>query len=157
MVIFRFNPRTHEGCDLVLGLGFLRAQRFNPRTHEGCDRYSTTNSFSIPMFQSTHPRGVRLELAVFIIAAIFSFQSTHPRGVRHQHGKPFLEIRRFNPRTHEGCDFLSEHDSCMSDCFNPRTHEGCDYNTLKSPATGSKFQSTHPRGVRLHILQNTEY
>ena len=33
-----FNPRTREGCDLLLGLGllFLRLD-FNPRTREGCD------------------------------------------------------------------------------------------------------------------------
>ena len=32
-----FNPRTHEGCDIVLTIRTLRLFCFNPRTHEGCD------------------------------------------------------------------------------------------------------------------------
>ncbi len=63
------------------------------------------------------------------------FQSTHPRGVR-------LSSRScFNPRTREGCDcstwlsFVSIHAPArvrdervvlLSQCFNPRTREGCD-------------------------------
>mgnify|MGYP007107675101 CR=1 FL=1 len=54
---------------------------FNPRTREGCDE---DNPFIVEFtqkFQSTHPRGVRLEFEEkgdFIEG----FQSTHPRGVR---------------------------------------------------------------------------
>ena len=34
-------------------------------------------------------------------------------------------------------------------CFNPRTHEGCDFLLLLDIYLLSQFQSTHPRGVRL--------
>ena len=35
--------------------------------------------------------------------------------------------RHFNPRTHEGCDFINAHETVpVVRHFNPRTHEGCD-------------------------------
>ena len=34
---------------------------FNPRTREGCDRHVVYVGLAIPAFQSTHPRGVRLD------------------------------------------------------------------------------------------------
>ena len=41
-------------------------------------------------------------------------------------------------------------------CFNPRTHTGCDVLTNLICFTNNKFQSTHPHGVRLspHLLEN---
>ena len=36
--------------------------------------------------------------------------------------------------------------------FNPRTREGCDFSRLRQLAHQQEFQSTHPRGVRLHFL-----
>ena len=154
----------------------------------------------IKQFQSTHPRGVRRRLVLYLFINR-RFQSTHPRGVR-QVGRDFLLliVVGFNPRTHEGCDKIvffrklatlcfnpRTHEGCDKRqhdskkhvfCFNPRTHEGCDLFIPKSdtflsvsihaPTRGATygecafvasvlFQSTHPRGVRQHILQNTEY
>ena len=54
----------------------------------------------------------------------------------------------FNPRTHVGCDF---NDSKMMENyidFNPRTHVGCDLASSVALIISSRFQSTHPRGVR---------
>ena len=34
-----FNPRTHEGCDSLIIMIWNTLLRFNPRTHEGCDFY----------------------------------------------------------------------------------------------------------------------
>ena len=58
------------------------------------------------MFQSTHPRRVRLG----VIVTFFSwwmFQSTHPRRVRRCSRSPWQAGGCFNPRTHEGCDVVS--------------------------------------------------
>ena len=119
---------------------------FNPRTREGCDVTSSNAEIARRLFQSTHPRGVRLDSqnkgrrrqGISIHAPArgatptcrttmtgIRFQSTHPRGVR----RPILyKTRRYQN-------------------FNPRTREGCDpvqyYRT-----EGKRFQSTHPRGVR---------
>ena len=97
-----FNPRTHEGCDTSYQDYLSDRKSFNPRTHEGCD-FTTPLSSSIRLFQSTHPRGVRL----FVLA-----NSLTPQG--------------FNPRTHEGCDQRREVTISRFLRFNPRTHEGCD-------------------------------
>ena len=126
------------------------------------------------MFQSTHPRGVRLLSCCHIFASYLSF----------------------NPRTHEGCDLPNSSSACSKSCFNPRTHEGCDsvvkrcnqilvvsihaptrgatgspaYSSLPicvsihAPTRGatsasvetitpSAFQSTHPRGVRQRLCK----
>ena len=39
--------------------------------------------------------------------------------------------------------------TALCSCFNPRTHTGCDVPRLKNISSISKFQSTHPHGVRL--------
>ena len=83
---------------------------------------------------------------------------------------PLLNIRSFNPRTRTGCDQKGGGKATAQGCFNPRTRTGCDvkhiYNdicegvSIHAPARGatrgsrawrskSKFQSTHPHGVRL--------
>ena len=75
-----FNPRTHEGCDkdssswrLFFGVSIHAPTR-------GATRFVNKDSV-IGQFQSTHPRGVRLEIRFFAVG---------------EYG--------FNPRTHEGCD-----------------------------------------------------
>ncbi len=56
-----FNPRTHEGCDSRHSPHRRRHRRnFNPRTHEGCDKIEYGSYSGEKIFQSTHPRGVRL-------------------------------------------------------------------------------------------------
>ena len=123
------------------------------------------------------------------------FQSTHPRGVRpgsgrtaHRPGPPVSihapargatasmcgtrsRSRCFNPRTREGCDIRQEklgryrcpvsiHAPARGAtlgwrrgvhpvaCFNPRTREGCDGGNTMRVGRPEMFQSTHPRGVR---------
>ena len=107
------------------------------------------------------------------------FQSTHPRGVRLTLPPWMLLVWCFNPRTREGCDSVSgmyntiydmfqsthprgvrrtkqsEQHPCRS--FNPRTREGCDSMVLKHVELLLTFQSTHPRGVRPHIQKCIEY
>ncbi len=100
-----FNPRTHVGCDFsrlckrirpkisihaptwgatfTLKTKSLRSFNFNPRTHVGCDMSPVETDSSGMSFQSTHPRGVRLQ------------------------GWSSFAVRfNFNPRTHVGCDSL---------------------------------------------------
>ena len=56
--------------------------------------------------------------------------------------------RCFNSRTHEGCDRGRILRLRARYSFNSRTHEGCDYATSYGDVLFSKFQFTHPRGVR---------
>ena len=79
---------------------------FNPRTHVGCDFIRQPISPTALVFQSTHPRGVRLyNLSVSIESN--GFQSTHPRGVRQLWSVRLTRRLNFNPRTHVGCDLDS--------------------------------------------------
>ncbi len=89
------------------------------------------------MFQSTHPRGVRLVFSVLTMLLIL-FQSTHPRGVR----RKVMVIVNFE------IGFQSTH---------PR---GVRQDVLAIFGINTKFQSTHPRGVRrksFHTLDDLDF
>ena len=99
-----FNPRTRVGCDKIKkyvavqgrisihapawGATWLRRgldprrQHFNPRTRVGCDMQRDLNMRLREIFQSTHPRGVRLTPTSPALTTTFDF----------------------NPRTRVGCD-----------------------------------------------------
>ena len=99
------------------------------------------------MFQSTHPHGVRQQ-TLDSFNAECEFQSTHPHGVRpFKHNIGQIK-RRFNPRTHTGCDRALKRLKVAFVCFNPRTHTGCDSDYTKTRFFAAWFQSTHPHGVR---------
>ena len=55
----------------------------------------------------------------------------------------------FNPRTREGCDKRCTIALPIYFYFNPRTREGCDCTVTIIYYQFRKFQSTHPRRVRL--------
>ena len=98
---------------------------FNPRSHEGSDRLRPSDPHSQRLFQSTLPRGERLDHQ-FISQDIPVFQSTLPRGERR-------------------LVYLSKHMSCN---FNPRSHEGSDDFRGEYYVENCIFQSTLPRGER---------
>ena len=93
-----FNPRTREGCDTPfqfisiywnkisihapargatfhLRFSFLLLLYFNPRTREGCDVLILNAKHYDFIFQSTHPRGVRLVGA--LLASLGLYISIH--------------------------------------------------------------------------------
>ena len=76
----RFNSRTREGCDWRQSQEPGAGLRFNSRTREGCDKMVSPSECS-PMFQFTHPGGVRLT-ANTSLTKLQEFQFTHPGGVR---------------------------------------------------------------------------
>ena len=60
------------------------------------------------VFQSTHPRRVRLVAVQGLTKKDVKFQSTHPRRVRPQQAQQIILLMGyFNPHTREGCDQLS--------------------------------------------------
>ena len=128
------------------------------------------------IFQSTHPRGMRLNLPtcytsnrdfnprirvgcdlrpLFILGFSREFQSTHPRGMRQCNAREILY-----------CISISIHASAwdatpysfrlhrVNPHFNPRIRVGCDYNCKWLTFKRIAFQSTHPRGMR-HSLGAT--
>ena len=103
-----------------------RFARFNPRTRVGCDLFFGSN-----------------------ILAMLRFQSTHPRGVRHLGGGK--QTIQFSVSIHApawGATALKDAGWQISIRFNPRTRVGCDITGTDGELRETKFQSTHPRGVR---------
>ena len=98
-------------------------------------------------FQSTHPRGVRPRPAARCCRSC-RFQSTHPRGVRHSSPKSQETQQGFNPRTRVGCDRIlikCQYREVVVSIHAPAW--GATY-VIVSGCSVTKFQSTHPRGVR---------
>ena len=101
-----FNPRTHVGCDAASQQRQPSKSRFNPRTPVGCDRatisitiFTTAVSIPAPTWGATE--------SCTCPAGSMMFQSTHPRGVRLMRNLHRGEAgNRFNPRTPVGCDPL---------------------------------------------------
>jgi len=63
----------------------------------------------------------------------------------------YVSANDFNPRTRAGCDdYVSLAVSATDVYFNPRTRAGCDVSKILKLIKPGKFQSTHPRGVRLY-------
>ena len=130
------------------------------------------------LFQSTHPRGVRHLREAF---ALQRFEVSIHAPAWGATGHRLYQYRRlacFNPRTRVGCDrhglepFRGAHTVSihapawgatsalyagyhLGRCFNPRTRVGCDFKLPFNVGIISKFQSTHPRGVRRGIVQQS--
>ena len=66
-----------------------------------------------------------------------------------------MALSDFNPRTHEECDSLADRHYIRNYDFNPRTHEECDVHPKCVCQFADLFQSTHSRGVRRPVMQQT--
>ena len=142
-----FNPRSREGSDTTTSTYSSRPTDFNPRSREGSDpalaaqgekirisihapaRGATVLAPVAPAqkqkFQSTLPRGERLNRLVLVDTFVdisihapargatqfrelpqidVQFQSTLPRGERPCVYSSTLSARHFNPRSREGSD-----------------------------------------------------
>ena len=101
---------------------------FNPRSHEGSDMEADWSAGKIDLFQSTLPRGERLypgayqavnqEISIhaptrgatvtgLCVMRSETFQSTLPRGERLRIPNRTPQHPYFNPRSHEGSDYLA--------------------------------------------------
>ena len=120
-----FNPRTRVGCDAHAYPPISSPACFNPRTRVGCDRIMTCFDSPGFMFQSTHPRGVRLNHDIHF-ANVTVFQSTHPRGVRHVGLKRIYDRVMFQSTHPRGVRPRRTSCSIKRPSFNPRTRVGCD-------------------------------
>jgi len=152
---------------------------FNPRARVGRDARAASSHFSREVFQSTRPRGARLEnpsskqatTLVSIHAPAWGatdgvdvksimehlFQSTRPRGARRQRSD---RERRFafcfNPRARVGRDTVSTILSEYIAGFNPRARVGRDCVRGSRRGLRGRFQSTRPRGARRHNFKSAD-
>jgi len=77
------------------------------------------------LFQSTHPRGVRL-FGDINLQLLSSFNPRTRAGCDGRQRCPVFGDFCFNPRTRAGCDLLHAEGYSFRLCFNPRTRAGCD-------------------------------
>ena len=123
-----FNPRAHAGRDLFGFSTIIYFLCFNPRAHAGRDPYFIRAIGQHCKFQSTRPRGARLD---------------------HFHiARPFDS---FNPRAHAGRDAsrgVSQIIYCKFQSTRPR---GARRLSGLLPTPEIEFQSTRPRGARLRF------
>ena len=169
----RFNPRTRVGCDPRLCRYFCWVSCFNPRTRVGCDRRPAAPvagqrpvSIHAPAWGATAGGQCRWE----------RWRCFNPRtrvGCDPRPSRIKTGSICFNPRTRVGCDshaafgkliafVVSIHAPAWGATpdipaftspisrFNPRTRVGCDHVWGDDMPDEGRFQSTHPRGVRLH-------
>ena len=100
------------------------------------------------MFQSTHPRGVRL---VFVTTLLVStvFQSTHPRGVRQEVLTKELYAGNVSIHAPAWGATTGKLKPIRSRVLFQSTHpRGVRRQTRRRVLHALQFQSTHPRGVR---------
>ena len=121
---------------------------FNSRTHAGCDQKGNNSVAPNPMFQFTHPRGVRHPDRITGMGWVIKFQFTHPRGVRLDIEYTGFEVRGFNSRTHAGCDVTNLASRMETLAFQFTHPRGVRPGVLRQSNMNFPFQFTHPRGVR---------
>ncbi len=143
---------------------------FNPRTRAGCDSQPLLFRDEFSLFQSTHPRGVRLDdVGIYIDSQIVSIHApargatsfTFFAGIRvvvsiHAPARGATKARK---QDHLRRKFQSTHPRGVRHIKLPATFINC-YVSIHAPARGATvndatgmtfdevFQSTHPRGVR---------
>ena len=102
-----------------------------------------------PMFQFTHPGGVRLQAMLSVVDTTTVSIHAPGRGATICKISLFRLKYSFNSRTREGCDWDKRRGRQGSQGFNSRTREGCDFSKFIKPFSEFTFQFTHPGGVRL--------
>jgi len=143
-----FNPRARVGRDEIVALQDIERAGFNPRARVGRDKVIDKTLARLEKFQSTRPRGARLERYIRVHTERW-FQSTRPRGARHIYSERFVDTVdvsihapawgattltfdtlgkwiSFNPRARVGRDVCLSWMFSDGGRFNPRARVGRD-------------------------------
>jgi hypothetical protein len=173
-----FNPRAHAGRDSYSATRCIEGFCFNPRAHAGRDPAPPHFWMEGGLFQSTRPRGARLDPALHI--AKYCMVSIHAptRGATHSLRRLRCALAGFNPRAHAGRDeptttpphtpaTVSIHAPTRGATQRAGNRNLLDTNvSIHAPTRGATrkaarilsiselFQSTRPRGARpqpLHL------
>ena len=122
-----FNPRTRVGCDVFqqsYGMHFQTVSIHAPAW--GATQCPDYMGGKFAKFQSTHPRGVRLDYFFLPLASPFVSIHAPAWGATGCKACKSSHVGRFNPRTRVGCDGSHITRTVLHRGFNPRTRVGCD-------------------------------
>ena len=137
-----------RGATVLKSTDWPQIQNFNPRTHEGCDILLEKLCKVSNGFQSTHPRGVRRAVRGRSSSARAISIHAPTRGATRREDSQHHSPRYFNPRTHEGCDGASIQTMGQFRKFQSTHPRGVRQWSCDTSVAAVIFQSTHPRGVR---------
>src|SRR5208337_293530 len=136
-----FNPRARAGRDASKFPLRGELPCFNPRARAGRDALASYAPTCCPTFQSTRPRGARLNphghhsrLAVF--------QSTRPRGARPDASDAYRIAGEFQSTRPRGARRGDSQEAAAHQCFNPRARAGRD---IMAPLPTASQGSFNPR------------
>ena len=143
-----FNPRSHEGSDLVGSGPWRYPPDFNPRSHEGSDDGVKNWEQNLTISIHAPTRGATFRILVPNLCK--RFQSTLPRGERLLDTilAHLTKIISIHAPTRGATETAEKIYKKYGD-FNPRSHEGSDDTPLHQKLSPCQFQSTLPRGERL--------
>ena len=122
-----FNPRARAGRDIAISGGAEIVLVSIHAPARGATYIFWQPALYGPEFQSTRPRGARLEAAMSL-PNVYWFQSTRPRGARQRsrvQGRRSTPFQSTRPRGARPARHRSRFIFC---CFNPRARAGRDSN-----------------------------
>ena len=121
-----FNPRSHEGSDLCIFDFIVCKVNFNPRSHEGSDTLLFKRLYLSQISIHAPTKGATFTPA-FRYACVTKISIHAPT---------------------KGATFNHLSSPCLRTDFNPRSHEGSDWISLEQSVSIWIFQSTLPRRER---------
>ena len=145
--VWDFNPRTPVGCDRPDNTSLRGGAYFNPRTPVGCD-FMRWRCFSfVCSFQSTHPSGVRqAEFPAASQPVAISIHAPQWGATREECGEVVqVDISIHAPQWGATLGVMAVGDGSLISIHAPQW--GATRIRLRMP-TCTRFQSTHPSGVR---------
>ena len=145
------------GCDNVLFALSLLLNSFNPRTHVGCDRHGCSCHADVCRFQSTHPRGVRLcPLFYVILTLLVSIHAPTWGATTLRKSLILMPCVSIHAPTWGATDVIRNVEIPALKVSIHAPTWGATF-PADSVFSESKFQSTHPRGVRHQSKKMREY
>ena len=167
-----FNPRARAGRDAKARQQSKLWLTFQSTRPRGARHLVHHHGVAYSKFQSTRPRGARLISPVVWLWSITVSIHAPARGAT-ESKYPLLSTQLFQSTRPRGARQRVNIPYYLPSCFNPRARAGRDKATLRgysatgvsihAPARGATqllsvlylsfmFQSTRPRGARLHTL-----
>ena len=143
-----FNPRTHVGCDLRVifkrrcSLISIHAPTWGATFLSSCSAIRQLISIHAPTWGATF-RIVFLPVNYHISIHAPTWGATSATAKIPQ------KLLYFNPRTHVGCDYIASFTNGVENKFQSTHPRGVRLCNSQDTPKVVVFQSTHPRGVRL--------
>ena len=123
----QFQSALPRGERLCLSVSKSGIPYFNPRSHEGSDLIPFKDHRNKGISIRAPTRGATLWKNIYMLPGQISIRAP-TRGATGTQWKSTAITTDFNPRSHEGSDIIPSVYIYPLSYFNPRSHEGSDIN-----------------------------